>query len=156
MGTETSCSGMLKAGQHKAQGCEWCGESLPYHQPYCIDMGKDWVQVCEDRNSFFFFHWDFGASPAKDVILLPSPAPIFSFSVRCLAIALALLFWSADKNPSVSHHVPPSRTGHGTANRDESPFTGQHWQAASPANFRFCRLWQSPGGYCILRALHRH
>ena len=132
------------------------GKACPIISRIVSTWGRIGSRSVKTGAAFFFFHWDFGASPAKDVILLPPPAPIFSFSVRCLAIALALLFWSADKNPSVSHHVPPSRTGHGTANRDESPFTGQHWQAASPANFRFCRLWQSPGGYCILRALHRH
>lgn len=154
VGTETSCSGVLKAGQPKAQGC---GESLPCHQPCCTGTGKDWVQESLKTGAAYFFQWDFGGSPARDVILLPSPTPIFSFSIRCLAIALALLFWSADKKkPSVPHHVPPSRTGHGTASRDESPFTGQHWQAASAAGFRFCRWWQSPGRYGILRALHKH
>lgn len=48
-------------------------------------------------------------------------------------------FWSADKTPSVPYHVSPSHTGHGTARKDESPFTGQSWQGASAANFRLCQ-----------------
>lgn len=48
-------------------------------------------------------------------------------------------FWSADKTPSVPYHVSPSHTGHGTARKDESPFTGQCWQGASAANFRLCQ-----------------
>lgn len=48
-------------------------------------------------------------------------------------------FWSADKAPSVRYHVSPSHTGHGTASKDESPFTGQRWQGASAANFRLCQ-----------------
>lgn len=95
-----SCSGVLKAGQPKAQGC---GESLPCHQPCCTGTGKDWVQESLKTGAAYFFQWDFGGSPARDVILLPSPTPIFSFSVRCLAIALALLFWSADKKNLLFH-----------------------------------------------------
>lgn len=56
-------------------------------------------------------------------------------------VSVALIFGVLIKkpSPSVPYHVSLSHTGHGTARKDESPFTGQGWQGASAANFRLCQ-----------------